>query len=428
MKLSSLLPQDQTYWYLKESKVTVLTQDLITNVVVVGAGMAGLTAAQCFADKGCRVVVLEKNHCGSGASGKSSGFITPDSELSLSHFVKVYGAQEAQRIWEFVVSGVKHIQHNIKKFNIACDYQEQDTLVVANTLQAFESDIKVEYEARTKLGYSATLYSQDQLLEIIGSKNYKGGVSYGGSFGIQGYLYCLGMKHILQEKGVHIYEETPVLDIQDRVVKTTYATVKAQHIIVCADRYAQQLDIFADSIYQAQTFLMISAPLAEKDVKKLFPQRPFMAWDTDLLYQYFRLTGDNRLLLGGASLLDTYTTKEKHNNTRMIKKLINYFNAKFPEVSAQFDYIWPGLVGVSKDIFPIAGQHKTMPSVYCISAAAGLPWAAALGMYSAARIFERDTSFDEYFSPYRSYTLGPVTQRILGKKITFALSNYLNVG
>ena len=70
------LPQDQVFWYVNKRDIKPLTHDITTDVVVVGGGISGLTAAQSFGKKGCKVVLIEKNYCGSGASGKSSGFIT----------------------------------------------------------------------------------------------------------------------------------------------------------------------------------------------------------------------------------------------------------------------------------------------------------------------------------------------------------------
>lgn len=428
MKLSSFLPQDQVFWYLNKHKVQPLTENLTTDIVVIGGGMAGLSAAQSFQKKGFQVVLLEKNHCGSGASGKSSGFITPNSELSLHDLARLHGVPEAKRLWEFVTSGVKGIQNNITKFNFDCDYQIQDTLVVANTHRKFLSELVTEHAIREQLGYSSILYSSDQLHEILGSRRYKGGLKYSGSFGIHAYHYCLGMKKMLQERGVRIYEETPAIDIQEHMVKTPTAIIEAKHIIVCTDRYATSLDTLKNLVYHAQTFLTISTPLSDIQIKKIFPEKQCMIWDTDLIYHYYRLTGDNRLLLGGADILDTYANNEKHNNTRTIKKLARYFNEKFPEVNIQFEYVWPGLIGISKDLFPLAGHDAKMPSVYYITAATGLPWAAALGAHSAERIINNDTSFDHLFSPYRSFKVGPLAQSILGTRLTFALSNFLTSG
>ena len=424
----SFLPQDQTFWYLNNASFPLLTRDISADVVVVGGGMAGLTAAHNFRSKGFTVVLIEKNYCGSGATGKSSGFITPDSELSLFELTRIFGAEAGKKVWNLIGSGLITIQNNIKDYAIDCDYQVQDTLVLANSARAFRNDIQKEYENRQKANYPSVLYSHDSVRAVIGSDQYAGGISYGGTFGIQAYRYCLAMKKVLQDQGVMMYEETPAIDIQEKVVKTPRAAIKADRIIVCTDRFAQQMPSLWDKIYHVQTFLMLSAPLSDAQVKQLFPQKPFMVWDTDMVYQYYRLTGDNRLMLGGSNVLYTYAKQETHNNNRVAKQLINYFAKKFPHISVQFDYIWPGLIGISKDVFPIAGFDQKMGSVYYIAGACGLPFAAALANHCADRIINNNSEFDSYFSPYRTTTFGPLSQTVLGTRLTFALSNFLSVG
>jgi gamma-glutamylputrescine oxidase len=428
MKMLSFLPQDQVFWYLNQRDSKPLQQNISTDVVVIGGGMAGLTAAQSFSKRGLRVVLLEKNFCGSGASGKSSGFVTPNSELSLNDLIRLYGEDGAKKLWKFIESGVAHIRTNIQQFTIDCDYQQLDTLVLANTKRAFKKEIVTEHNHRLQLGYESALYQQNELSQVVASQEYQGGMSYGNSFGIQVYRYCNAMKRILQESGVQIFEETPVIDIKDHVVTTPYAQVQAEHIIVCTDRFAHALDTMWDKIYRVQTFLMLSSPLTQAQVKRIFPHEHYMVWDTDLVYNYYRLTGDNRLMLGGASVLSTYFTHETHNPYHIAKKLIRSFNKKFPDVNPTFEYIWPGLIGITKDIFPIAGKDQTMPSVYYLLGATGLPWAAALGIYSAHALIDQDTTFDHCFSPYRPSTFGPITQSIVGPRLTFALSNFLVVG
>jgi len=428
MKPISLLPQDQVFWYLNEKNIQPLTDDITTDVLVVGGGMTGLTAAQAFKDKGYKVVLIEKNYCGAGASGKSSGFITPDSEISLFELVRMFGAETGKKIWKLIGSGVTTIADNIKKYDIDCDYQIQDTLILANTSHAFTADIQKEYENRKQANYPSTLYTHNEVRSVIGSDKYVGGISYGGTFGIRAYHYCYGMKKVLQESGVQVYEETPAITIQEKKVQTPHATIQAEHIVMCTDRFEPALSqALWDKIYHVQTFLMLSSPLSDAQVREMFPKQPFMAWDTDMIYNYFRLTGDNRLMLGGSDLFYTYAN-ESHNNKRAAKKLMNYCRTKFPSIKIEFEYIWPGIIGVSKDVFPVAGFDETMPSVYYIAGACGLPFAAALGMHCADRIVNNNTEFDAYFSPYRSFTLGPITQRILGTRLTFALSNFFAVG
>jgi gamma-glutamylputrescine oxidase len=422
-------PQNQVFWYLNNPiPVKPLNRDISTDILVVGGGMAGLTAAQAFCAKGYKVTLIEKNYCGAGASGKSSGFITPDSELSLFELERMFGVQVGNKIWKLIGSGVDAIRDNINTYKIDCDYQEQDTLIVANSARAFKNDVQQEYAMRQKAQYASVLYAQNEISSVIGSDQYVGGISYGGTFGIRAYDYCLGMKQVLQNLGVQIYEETPAMQISQNKVTTPQATISAERIIVCTDRFEPAASLLWDKIYHVQTFLMMSAPLSDAQVKQIFPAQKCMVWDTDMVYQYFRLTGDNRLMLGGSDVLYTYSKSESYNNQRIAKKLMNYFYAKFPSVSIDFEYMWPGLIGISKDVFPVCGFDEKMSSVYYIAGACGLPFAAALGNHCADRVINNNTEFDDYFSPYRSFTLGPITQKILGTRLTFALSNFLAVG
>lgn len=428
MKLSSFLPHDGVLWTLTPHTINrPLLSTITTDVVVVGGGMAGLSTAQAFRAKGCNVVLLEKNYCGAGASGKSSGFVTPDSELSLSDFIDKFGKDEGKRIWEFIASGVERIRKNIFDNNLSCDYQPFDTLILAHSQKAFNDVLQKEYDARTSCNYTSRLSNKDALQQVVTSSSYYGGLSYGPTFAMDGYHYCRGMKEVLEAAGVTIYEETPLIQLEDHRITTPYGSIRADHIVICMDHSTQTIPYAADKIYQVQTFLMASAPLSDAMMQRIFPNERYMVWDTELIYQYFRPTGDNRLLLGGADIFNTYTTHEFYHNRRAIRKLIRYFQNKFPDVKVQFDYIWPGMIGVTKDLFPLSGHDPKMPSVYYNAAATGLPWSAAIGQYSAEAVIDGKKSFDAYFNPERSFIIKPWMQTLIGKRLSFALSHFLTV-
>ena len=130
-----------------------------------------------------------------------------------------------------------------------------------------------------------------------------------------------------------------------------------------------------------------------------------MAWDTDLIYHYFRLTHDNRLLLGGADIFSTYSSQPSFHNRRVFKQLSHYAQKYFPQLPLQWEYMWPGLIGITKDLFPLAGKDKDNPNIYYISGAAGLPWAAALGRYAIDALYEKRDDLDEFFNPYRRFCI-----------------------
>lgn len=414
-------PQDQSFWYLQRKAVKPLSKDIKADVVVVGGGMAGLSAAQSFAAQGKQVVLLEQYYCGSGASGKSSGFITPNAELSLHDFDRRYGKKVAKLIWDMITGGVEKIRSNILTYNLECDFQPQDTIVVANDKRSLNT-LKDENKDLEQLGYKSLYYDENTIKNYVGSSAYYGGVGYENTFGIDGYKYCQEMKRVLQEQGVQIYEETPVIQVDQKYVKTALATVTADHIVVCVDRFLPELGLLEKEIYHAQTFLMVSQVLSPEQIKTIFPEKNYMVWDTEFVYNYYRVTGQGRLLLGGGSIFNTLDKKESYHNQYMYKKLSNYFVTKFPTLSIQFEQYWPGLIGLSKDIGPIAGRDKERKSIYYISAAAGLPIAAGMGTYCVEHILHGRTDLDPYLTPYRSYLIGSGLQMLLGKKIAFGLS------
>ena len=232
------------------------------------------------------------------------------------------------------------------------------------------------------------------------------------------------MRNILEQQGVQIFEQAHVNRVDDKGAYTQYHSIRAQHIVICVDKIFTSVLIYVqDDVYHAQTFLAVSKPLSDGEIKQLFPEQKLMVWDTDLIYQYFRIIKDNRFLIGGGKLIDTYALQENHHPTSVLKKLSRYAHRLFPQVKFEFEYFWPGLIGISKNLVPIAGQHPQYKNIYFATTAEGLPWATALGDYLAHKIVDGRSDFDEVFTPNRKYHISGTLQHILGKRLTFALSN-----
>lgn len=422
-----MMPEEQIFWQLqKRSMPQRITGSIKADVVIVGGGMSGLSAAQKFRKAGHEVIVLERYFCGGGASGKSSGFITQNAELGLTHYVDVYGPTKARAIWEFVTSGVAAIRENIEKYDIDCDYVKEDTLIVANSLGGMK-ELTLEYENLIKLNYPSYLYDKQTLENLLHADSFYGAMRYENTFGINVYSYLQAMKDILVHEGVKIYEETPVLAVHDHGVETPDAKITADHIVMCIDRFMPELGLLTDKVYQAETFILLSAPLTDAEVQSIFPSQRFMMWDTDMVYQYYRITGDNRFLIGGSTMMRTFHFQTPYTPNSVYKKLTNYVKTRFPQLALNFEYMWPGLIGVSKDMQPIIGPDAASPHIYYVTGATGLPWAAALGTYAADAIVEKRHDFDELFSPTRSFYFDGCMQKIMGKPSAFALANLISL-
>lgn len=416
---------NEVYWYtLRRPRPHVLMHDLEADIAIVGGGMAGLMCAEALRKAGASVVVLEKEFCGGGASGKSSGFITPDSELELSHLIKRFGHQDSRSLWEFADSGVERIRSAVLDLGVECDYQVQDSLFVSNSRRGAKQ-VENENEARLSAGYQSELYDKASLLKVVNSRGYYNAVRYSNTFGINSYLFCQNFKEYLESHGVKIYEHTPVnsIDARGGFLNANGFQVRAQKIILCTDYKIPEFQKLEASIHRAQTFLAITRPLKDFQVEQIFPSGPMMVWDTDLTYHYFRLTGDSRLLVGASNVLYTYGPQSRFATKHISRKIGLYLKEKFPKLSLDLEYIWPGMIGVSKDFIPYAARDASTPNLYYAGAAAGLPWAAALGAYIADKIISGRTDYDAFFSPSRRTPVNNRLQKLISKPLGFAISH-----
>ena len=124
---------NQNWWFttllVKQFKhCPPLNKDIKCDVLIIGGGFSGVSAAAEFLSKGHKVVLLEKNILGGGTSGRSAGLLTPDSELELNQLVRRYGPEAAKDIWDAPCRGIDRIVDAIKKHNIECGLLVQDSL------------------------------------------------------------------------------------------------------------------------------------------------------------------------------------------------------------------------------------------------------------------------------------------------------------
>ena len=217
-----------------------------------------------------------------------------------------YGESRGRALWEFAKSGVERIRTTIAALAIDCDYQIQDSLFVASSTRALRTIIELEHRTHASLGYRSTVYDRAALAGILGSPVYHGGIRYGGTFGIDAFAYCRALREALVRQGVRVFEGTPVTRVTAVGVETPGGTVTAPAIAVLTDHDLPSLGLATSAIHHVQSFLSISRPLLDREIRAIFPKDRLMVWDTDLVYHYFRLTGDGRLLLGGADLRRWY--------------------------------------------------------------------------------------------------------------------------
>ncbi len=423
----------QNYWYttLLEHPYPVcppLMKDITCDVLVIGAGMSGVSCAMELMGKGLDVVLVEKNILGGSSSGRSAGFLTPDSELELSQLVRRFGVKGAREIWEVPVRGIELIKGHVERHGITCDFRRQDSLFVGIGESGWK-DVRAEYDSRSEVGFTdQVLYDERELEQRVGSVGFTGAVRYPNTYGIDALQYLQGLKRVLLDQGVRIFENTEIRALKGNTAHGHAGTITAAQVVVAIDKMTRTFNPLADEVFHAQTFLSISEPLSDADVARLFPAgEEFQLWDSTLVYSYWRLIAGNRLLLGGGSALTTFLPNAWYH-ADVINGVHARFRSHFPFLkNLHFPQFWPGRIDTTRDLLPVVVKDPTNPSVHFILGVVGLPWASFAGHFVAENILGTakadDQRYYEYFSDRRYFKFPVRLQRIMGKPALFALSN-----
>ena len=419
----------QNWWYttLLNTKVGLappLRQDLEADVLIIGGGMSGLHTALRLVKAGKKVVVLERNICGGSSTGKSAGFLTPDSELELSQLVRRYGPKAADSVWGMGAGGFKLIVQAIRDYKIDCDFLEQDSLFLGIGGKGRKA-VHHEAESREELNYPSVVYDEKTLPAVNAGRGYAGGIRYTGTYGINPLLYAQGLKGVLREHGVQIFESTEVIGIKGHTAHTHLGKVTADHIVLAVDKLQKRFAEVAGNVYNAQTFMSVPEPLEEKDMRAILPGGNLMCWDSTLVYSYYRFTGDHRLILGGGSAPTTFLPMDL-TEPFVIRGVIRKFKRRFPSLKhVDFIQYWPGRIDTTKDLIPIVDQDKHNPALLYVLGCVGLPWAAFCGDYAAGRILNpaEGKELAPYLSMDRKFLIPAGLQKVLGKIMSFALNN-----
>ncbi len=403
-----------------------LREDLKCDVLVIGGGAAGLAAASRLAGSGKKVVLLEKNICGGSSTGKSAGFLTPDSELELSQLVRRLGTQGAKDLWDVPVKGISQMVSLIKSGGIECDLQKQDSLFLGKGKGGLKA-VREEAESRMSLGYSSRVYEGREVGSVLGSEGYSAAIRYEDTYGVDGLRYAQGLKGVLLDSGVQVFESSEVLGFSGHTAKTHMGSVTADQVVFCADKLSPALSSYSWNVYHEQTFLTVTEPLSGAEQSALFPQEPLQCWDSDLVYSYFRLTGAKRLLLGGGSLLTTYA-KNDTTTPRIIDQVIDRFRRAFPILdSVKFIQFWMGRIDMTRDLLPTVLKEPQAPWVHHVLGCVGLPWATFCGDFVARQVLAEKETGDEkyyrYFDANRRFLVPIWAEKVIGKRLAFPINN-----
>ncbi len=349
-------PYPQSYYAASANPVPArpeLAGEVETDVCVVGAGYTGLSTALFLLENGFNVTMVEAAKVGFGASGRNGGQIVNSYSRDIDVIERTVGPKQAQLLGQMAFEGGRIIRERIAKYGIQCDLKNGGVFAAITNKQM--GHLEAQKKLWERYGHTQLeLMDAKRIREVVATENYIGGMLDMSGGHIHPLNLALGEAAAVESLGGRIYEQSPAIRIErgaNPVVHTPQGRVKAKFVVVAGNAYLGNLipELSAKSM-PCGTQVLTTEPLSAEVAKSLLPQ-DYCVEDCNYLLDYFRLSGDNRLIFGGGVV---YGARDPANIEAIIRpKLIK----TFPQLkNVKIDYAWTGNFLLTLSRLPQVGR------------------------------------------------------------------------
>lgn len=337
-----------------------LTEKLRADVCVIGGGYTGLSAALNLAERGYKVILLEAERVGWGASGRNGGFAGSDQRKDQYDLEKIMGNKDAHLLWDVAEAAKDEVRSRIKKHNIDCDLK-YGVLACAHKPK-YVPEIR-DYIEKLKNEYNCThrrFVDQDELREMVGTTIYYGAELNTDSMHLHPLNYALGLGRAAAEAGVQIFENSRVLSYDRKApttIKTAQGEVVADYLILGCNGYLGNLEPrMAGKIMPINNYILATEPLGDELAKSIIRDDVGVV-DTKFVVYYYRLSADKRLVFGGG---ENYSSKFPSDLKSFVRK---HMLTVYPQLKdIKIDYAWGGALAVTVNRMPHFGRLE--PNIF----------------------------------------------------------------
>lgn len=321
-----------------------LNDALDTQVCILGAGYTGISSALHLAEAGYKVIVLEAARIGFGASGRNGGQLVNSYSRDIDTIENNYGSELGSALGSMAFEGGNIIRERIEKYSINCDYKEGGIFAAFNEKQL--NDLKEQKALWERYGNDQLeLLDENAIREHIATDRYIGGLLDHSGGHIHPLNLVLGEAAAFESLGGQIFEDSKVIRIDRNEdspgkrpkVFTEQGSVTCDYLLLAGNAYMGGLvpELSAKSM-PCGTQIVTTEILDESTARSLIPNGHCVE-DCNYKLDYYRVTGDNRLLYGGGV---TYGGGDPASIEQFVR---GHLEKTFPQLKGvRFDYAWGG--------------------------------------------------------------------------------------
>ncbi|MCZ8375260.1 MAG: FAD-binding oxidoreductase [Beijerinckiaceae bacterium] len=329
------------------------------DIVVVGGGFTGLSAARTLARKGVDVVVLEAGRVAAEASGRNGGHCNNGLAHDYGSVKARFGLERAQEMYRAFDSGVDLVERIVAEEEIDCDFIRSGKLKLAAKPEHFDKMRKAQELLARDVDADTAVIEPGDLRDEVGTDRYAGGLLYRRSAMMHMGRFGVGLAQAAARAGARIHEKAAVTAITREAggfrLTTARGEIRAKEVLLATGACQNgPFGWFRRRIVPVGSFIIVTEPLGENRARAIMPGRRTCTTSQNI-GNYFRLTADNRLIFGGrARFAMSNPTSDRKSGEILIRGLAEVFPQLGP---CRIDYCWGGLVDMTQDRLPRAGTR-----------------------------------------------------------------------
>jgi glycine/D-amino acid oxidase-like deaminating enzyme len=373
-----------------------------SDVVIVGGGLTGCVTAYAFAAAGLKVVLVEADRIGRGATASASGWISTEPGVSFAQLEKAVGLRAARRAFQAWRRAALDFSALLRRLEIKCALEPHDGILVARSPDE-AIRLKKEQRARAAAGLDAPLLTSravrsDLALDAVaGLRSKEGGT-------IDPYRACVGLAAAAVSRGAQIFERSAVRRVtftrKTADVLLPGASIRTNRVVVATSMPTTLVKGLIRHFWFKSSFLVLTDPIPAKIRKQLGTRRAIVR-DLAAPAHVIRWVGDDRLMVVGA---DTEAVPPRQRDKVVVQRtgqLMYELSTLYPDISGVMPaFGWTSDYALTAEGIPYIGAHRNYPHHLFVFGDASH---SVTGAYLASRVLlrqhlEESDSADETFS------------------------------